>query len=232
MESFYAPEEPEQYREGFVDFLGCRIDLSKKPFIPRPETEYWVKRAIEDIKLQTRKQKPTTDNKKFHCLDIFAGSGCIGIALLKYLPNTFVDFAEKEKKYLEQIKRNARENGIDPKRFRIIQSDIFSAIKKKYDYIFANPPYVAEARGHLVERSVLEWEPKGALFAGLDGLDIIRKFLPQAKKHLKKGGMLFMELDPLQKPEIVNILRRSGYRRFSFFRDQYGTWRYLAARNG
>jgi len=222
-------EKPEQYKKGFVKFLGCKIDLSKRPFIPRPETEYWVKKAIEDIKLKTGKLQPITNNKKLYCLDIFAGSGCIGIALLKHLPNSSVDFAEKEKKYLEQIRQNAKLNGINPKRFSIIQSDIFSNIKKKYDYIFANPPYVAEKRLHLVDKSVLGWEPKKALLAGPDGLDVICKFLPQAKNHLKKWGKLFMEFDPLQKKEIATILKNFGYCPFSFFRDQYGKWRYLKA---
>ncbi|KKU36519.1 MAG: Protoporphyrinogen oxidase [Candidatus Azambacteria bacterium GW2011_GWF2_46_32] len=146
--------EPVAYVIGFVDFLGCKIDLSFRPLIPRPETEFWTEKAIEDIEKSGR--------KKVRCLDIFAGSGCIGVAVLKHAPVAVVDFAEKEKKFLEQIKLNARLNNLSPKRRKFIQSDIFSNISGIYDYIFANPPYVAKRKNAVVQKSVLEWEPAGA----------------------------------------------------------------------
>jgi len=60
-------------------FLNCKIDVSKGVFIPRVETEFWVKKALEDCKLQIAKCK--LEMPRF--LDIFSGSGCIGIAILK-----------------------------------------------------------------------------------------------------------------------------------------------------
>lgn len=213
--------EPVAYVIGFVDFLGCKIDLSFRPLIPRPETEFWTEKAIEDIKKSGR--------KKVRCLDIFAGSGCIGVAVLKHAPAAVVDFAEKDKKFLEQIKLNAKLNIVSSKRYKLIQTDIFSRISSRYDYIFANPPYVAKIKKARVQRSVLEWEPSRAIFGGRDGLFYVRKFLKEAEKHLAVGGKIYMEFDSRQKNEIAGILKRRGYGNVNFYKDQYGRWRYLTA---
>jgi len=215
--------EPVAYVIGFVDFLGCKIDLSFRPLIPRPETEFWTEKAIEDIKKSGR--------KKVRCLDIFAGSGCIGVAVLKHAPVAVVDFAEKEKKFLEQIKLNARLNNLSLKRCKFIQSDIFSNISDDggYDYIFANPPYVAETRRAKVQKSALKWEAPCAIFGGRNGLFYINKFLKQARGYLKPEGKIYMEFDSRQKNEIAGILKRRGYGNINFYKDQYGRWRYMMA---
>jgi release factor glutamine methyltransferase len=210
------------YVIGFVNFLGCRIDLSLRPFIPRPETEYWVGQAIEDIKSKIRDTK-----YKIRVLDLFAGSGCIGIAVLKHIPQAHVDFGEKNKQLLSQIRLNAKKNGIARTRHRIIQTNIFSGITGRYDYIFANPPYVAEARKHKVQASVLKHEPREALFAGEDGLNYIRKFLKEAKNHLNPNGKIYMEFDSFQKQLIDRYLKKAGYSNWQFFKDQYGKWRFV-----
>jgi release factor glutamine methyltransferase len=235
------------YVMGWVDFAGCRIDLSKRPLIPRPETEYWIEKVIEELRRQksSRNQAPYSSlrssprpnpmisrapspslSRRPRVLDVFAGSGCIGIAVLKHVPLAKVDFAEKEKKLFKQIQINAKLNGIDVKRYRVLQSDIFSNIKAKYDYIFANPPYVAEVRKAKVQKSVLDQEPHSAIFGGKDGLYYIRKFLKEARVHLNPNGKMYMEFDSLQKQAIAKLLKQLGYTRFDFFKDQYDKWRY------
>jgi release factor glutamine methyltransferase len=201
------------YVIGWVDFLGCKIDLSLRPLIPRPETEYWVEKAVKEIREGSR------------VLDIFAGSGCIGIAVLKHT-DAVVDFAEKEKEFLEQIRINADLNGIGAKRYSIIPSDIFSGIQRKYDYILANPPYVAEERRGHVQESVLAQEPLGAVFGGKDGLQYTRKFLEQAKNHLVPGGVMYLEFDSQQKQKIGRFAEKFGYKKAEFRKDQYNKWRY------
>ncbi|MFA5878020.1 MAG: peptide chain release factor N(5)-glutamine methyltransferase [Candidatus Staskawiczbacteria bacterium] len=208
--------EPVDYVIGFSEFLGCKIDLSKRPLIPRPETEFWVKDVIKQI-----------GDKKVKVLDIFSGSGCVGIAVLKHSKNAMVDFAEKDKRFIEQIRTNLKLNKADRGSYKVFQSDIFNNVKGKYDYILANPPYIPTARRNKVKPSVLKFEPKNALFAGKDGLIYIKQFLGQARKFLNIEGTIYMEFDSLQKKEISNVLEKLRYSGYRFFKDQFGRWRYV-----
>ena len=213
--------EPLDYIIGYVEFVRCKIDLSLKPLISRPETEYWVQKAIEDMQ----------GTKAVSCLDIFSGSGCVGIAVLKHISQAHVDFIEYDEKLLQQIRLNLKENNILKKRYKIIHSDIFSRVSGSYDYIFANPPYIPESNKKYVQASVLEYEPKQALFAGKDGLKYIKKFLKQAKDHLTEKGIVYMEFDFPQKKDIEQLLKQYGYSAWQFHRDQYKKWRFVIVKN-
>lgn len=209
--------EPVDYIIGWAPFLNTAIDLSKRPLIPRPETEYWVKQAIEEI--ESARGKDT----KFYALDIFAGSGCIGIAMLKHFAHAVADFADVDPVMGEQIKINLKKNAVEA-RARIIHSDGFKKIKKRYDFIFANPPYVSAREMEKLPKSVKNFEPREALFGGKNGLEIIDKFLSEAKKYLKKDGALYMEFGTRQKKSIAQYIKKE-WRSIEFFKDQYGRWR-------
>ena len=235
--------EPLDYVIGFTEFLDCKIDLSRKPLIPRPETEFWVEQAINEIKSrkpfgatqvirlresQTRRGKTFI---KLKVLDIFSGSGCIGIAVLKHIKNAEVVFVDKYKKFLEQIKINLKINQPSPKdsawQSKIIHSNVFKNVRGKYDYIFANPPYIAKSKKNKIQKSVLKFEPRSALFGGESGLFYILKFLKEAKNHLNKNGKIYMEFDFIQKKEIKKMIKIFKYNKYQFFRDQYNKWRYV-----
>lgn len=205
--------EPVDYIIGSKPFLGCDIDLSFKPLIPRPETEYWVERVIETI----------PKNKKIDVLDIFSGSGCIGIAILKHLPKSQVDFSDKYKRCIKQIEKNIKLNNLD-KRATIIQGNIFSNINKKYDYIFANPPYVSHSSRN-VQKSVLDWEPRNAILSKNNGFDLIGKTIIASPNHLKEGGTVFIEHDPHQKQEIHQTVGALQYKKIISYKDQYKKYR-------
>ncbi|MCK9583253.1 MAG: peptide chain release factor N(5)-glutamine methyltransferase [Endomicrobiales bacterium] len=201
--------EPLEYVRGFTQFLGCKIDLSKRPLIPRPETEFWVKKAINYIKSNNHNH---SRSRTIVILDIFSGSGCIGLAILKHIKNAEVFFADIE------------DRGVGHK---TIKSDVFSNIKNKFDFIFANPPYIPTKNKSLVQKSVLDFEPHKALFAKQDGLFYIRKFLKQAKNHLNYNGIIFMEFDFPQKEEIKKMSEKFGYKTCKFYKDQYGKYRWV-----
>jgi len=218
--------EPLDYVIGFTEFLGCKIDLSKKPLIPRQETEFWVGEVIKEVNQLENLTSLRSSGQNLRILDMFSGSGCIGIVALKHIKNAKVVFADKDKKCLEQIKINCKTNKINPKRYKIIYSDIFSKIVGEYDYIFANPPYIASNMQNRIQKSVLEFEPKIALFGGRDGLFYIRKFLKEAKNHLAKNGKIYMEFDSIKKKEIEKLLKKFSYHYYKFNKDQYNKWRW------
>lgn len=207
--------EPVDYIIGFSNFLNCRINLSPRVFIPEPETEFWTEKAIKEI-----------GSRKVSCLDLFSGSGCIGLAVLKNTKNAKVDFAEIDKILLKQIKKNLEINGIEKKRYNVFYSNVFSNVEKRYDYIFANPPYIPEKRIDRVQKSVLDFEPKKALFGGEDGLKYIRIFLREVRRHLNKGGKAYMEFDSIQKKKIEEMEKSAA-----FYKDQYNKWRFLILNN-
>lgn len=215
-----AKGEPLAYVIGHIPFLGATIDLSYHPLIPRTETEYWVKEAMNI----TRVEHP---DGNFTALDLFAGSGCIGVALLLEFPTARVDFGEHDKNLLAQIEKNITLNKIKAPRARIIETDVFSNTTDIYDYIFANPPYIPLSHKEtIVEESVRAFEPEQALYGGDDGLFYIQKLLNETSKHLSAGGKLFMEFDTEQKDAIEQLIRNNpSWNTVDFMKDQYGLWR-------
>ncbi len=230
--------EPLDYVIGFTEFLKCKIDLSKRPLVPRPETEFWVGKVIENI------VSLEDGGRGKRCLDLFSGSGCVGVAVLAKTGILLCDMADSDKNAIAQIKINCKLNKINSKRYRIIKSDVFKNIKgnpalnhaEGYDFIFANPPYIPVTRKSKVQKSVLKFEPKKALFGGSDGLFYIRKFLKDAKNHLRPEGKIFMEFDgsagspqvPPQKKQIEKIIRKYNYKNYEFHKDQYNKWRWVS----
>lgn len=211
--------EPLDYIIGWRPFLNCRIDLSYRPLIPRPETEYWTEKLISQLK---------TGKREVKVLDIFAGSGCIGVAILKNIKKVKVDFADNDKLALKQIRKNLKINHLAAGRYRVISSDVFKNLNGKYDIIAANPPYIAFSRKNKVAKEVLRFEPHQAIFAGRKGLFYIEKIFKQAESYLKPKGEIWLEFDAPQKPAITKIARHYGYQ-CDFFKDQFNRWRYLRA---
>jgi len=206
---------PKDYAIGWTDFLGIRIDLRYKPLIPRVETIFWIERELPNLK----------DKKRI--LDIFSGSGCLGLYLLKNIPNAKVDFSDISENCIKQIKYNLKINKL--KANKVILSDIFENISDKYDLIVANPPYVPSKRK--LPASVVKYE-SDYVYAGIDGLKYILPFLEKSLLFLKKGGILLMEIDDTQKTSITKILKKCKISNFEFLKDQYQRIRVLKIYNG
>ena len=208
--------EPLDYVIGHTDFLGARIDLSERPLIPREETEYWVLKAINLIK------NTASSSKRCYFLDLFSGSGCIGIALLKHFPASQVDFVDSEGLCIRQIRRNIAINSLLESRTRVYRNDVFPPMGGKYDYIFVNPPYIDEGSEDTVSKSVLDYEPREALFAPYNGLFLIKKVIDGVGDFLSEGGTVFIEFGENQKEEIGAYVKKSKrFNEITFWKDQF-----------
>ncbi len=203
---------PVAYLIGSQPFLNITVNLKYKPLIPRPETEFWLKEHVfPEIRSGMK------------ILDIFSGSGCIGLAIAKNFPSAQITLADINTKYVKQIKFNAKLNEIE--NFKVFRSNIFENLSGKYNIIVANPPYISKEGDTEVQDSVLKYEDKNSLFASNHGLYFIEKLIKQSPKYLKSNGLLFIEFDPWQKNLIEKMCHNSEFKTYEFLNDQYNTTR-------
>lgn len=215
-----AAGEPLAYVIGWVPFLGRRIMLGSKPLIPRPETEWWAEMLVAHLRTRF-------GDEPFTLLDLCAGSGAIGIAVLAALPHARVSFGELVPEHARQIRANLRENGIDEGRACVRESDLFDAFDERFDVIAVNPPYIPN--GRTLDTSVTLYEPVEALFSGADGLDLIRRIANEAAMHLYPGGALWMECDIENVEEARALLAAGGAVQADIRTDPYGRPRIVVA---
>lgn len=199
----------EDYARGYVDFLGCTIFLDSHPLIPRTETEFWTEKAAGMI---------YHTGRRVRVLDLFAGSGCVGIAVLKHALNTQVDFGEKETRHFPTIQKSLAANNLTSD-VGYLETDVWSGVPGRYDFVLANPPYVA------VLTPGLGQEPPEALYAADGGFALIEKTVRGAAAHLAEGGQLWLEHDPEHAPRLASLGAELGFS-VETHQDQYGIPRY------
>jgi len=208
--------EPLAYLIGSVPFLNTTIYLDSHPLIPRTETEYWVEKII--IHLQT------LTNTSIRVLDLCAGSGCIGVAVLKAIPSTIVNFVEIDDSHHSTIRKNIEKNGINPIRTHLCGGSLFEKVRGTYDCILANPPYI-DITLNRVDADVVAYEPALALYGGKDGVAFLTDIIAQASTFLTPTGILVLEHEPEHVAYIHTIATQHGFVTTTF-PDQYEKSRY------
>ncbi|MBI4985204.1 MAG: 50S ribosomal protein L3 N(5)-glutamine methyltransferase [Rhodocyclales bacterium] len=126
-------------------------------------------------------------------LDLCTGSGCLAILMAHAFPYARIDAVDISAAALDVARRNIDAYALQD-RVRTIESDVFAKLAgRRYDLIISNPPYVTSAAMASLPPEYRH-EPALALGAGTDGLDVVRRILADAQRHLKPGGLLAVEV--------------------------------------
>ncbi len=197
--------EPLQYVLGEWTFRRITLAVDQRVLIPRPETELVAEVALE---------KASGVGPTRVVADLGTGSGAIGLALAYELPRvgTTVWITDVSDDALDVARANIAGLGPAGVNVRTASGSWFEALPAdvRCDVIVSNPPYVAVGSPD-VEPSVGDWEPHGALFAGADGLDELRRIVPAAPRRLRDGGWLVLEIGADQGAAVAALLRDAGF---------------------
>jgi release factor glutamine methyltransferase len=212
---------PAQYITGHQEFWGLDFVVSPAVLIPRPETEHLVETVLELAR----------DIPAPHIGDVGTGSGCIALALAHELKGAEVLGVELSADALEIARANAARLQLDG-RVEFLQSNVLEAMGgvQDFDFVVSNPPYVGLNEADKVQRSVFEFEPRMAVFAGENGLDVIRPLIEQALVALKPGGWLAMEIGYSMRDMVLGLLDPTMWDDIRVVPDLQGIPRVLAAR--
>ncbi len=223
-----ATREPLQYVIGRQEFWSRDFVVTRDVLIPRPETELLVELTLRMRAGGGTEGAPTGRDPLRRC-DVGTGSGCLAVTLACELPDAEVWALDVSAAALQVAVLNARRLGVAD-RVRVVRSDLLDAVEGEcFDLIVSNPPYVRSDEICTLQRE-LEWEPRGALDGGADGLDVIRRLLPEARAHLGPAGVLLMEIGAEQAPAVGKLARAAGFATVAIRLDEAGLPRVLVAR--
>ena len=178
--------EPLQHITGSTSFCGLEMAVNRHVLVPRPETELLAEAGWQF--LSTIHSQPST------ALDFGTGSGCIAIALAAKCPAARIVALDVSEEALAVAKQNAAINGVS-EQTEFLHEDGLRALPtdSRFDLFISNPPYIATAEIATLQPEVRDFDPRGALDGGADGLDFYRMLADQAGHFLKPEGKIMLE---------------------------------------
>jgi release factor glutamine methyltransferase len=197
--------EPIAYIIGKAEFYSLELNITPDCMIPRPETELLVERAIEFLRKRPSKQ--------FVC-DLCTGSGCIAVAIAKNFPDADIIATDISDAALSIAAKNVEKYQVN-NRITFLCGDLFEPIVpqldiERFDLIICNPPYVSSAEFEKLGKNVKDYEPRSALFAGDNGLDIYRRIIERVEQFLKPDAALMLEIGYSQGQPVRELLEQTG----------------------
>lgn len=201
--------KPVQQIVGQAYFYSRKFFVNENTLIPRPETEILVEKTLEITKniAHTR------------ILDIGTGSGCIPVSLALENPNLSLEAVDISQKALEIAKKNADFHKVSEK-INFYTSDLFENVKKKYNIIVSNPPYIPLKDKETLQTEVKDHDPHLALFTSdFDGIEFYEKISENASKYLNTDGFLIFEIGINMSEKVVNLLKLNKFNILDVIKD-------------
>ena len=219
----HAAGEPVAYLVGSKEFYSLKFSVDTNVLIPRPETEHVIIEAIEAVK--------SLGLSVPRIADVGTGSGCIAVTLATQLPASQICAIDLSRAALDVAQRNANDHNVGAN-IQIIESDLFAEVPdQQFDLVVSNPPYIGTAEQNTVADSVRDFEPHVALFAGQEGMDVIRRLVASSVERLSENGYLIVEISPFILERCQALIREtSGLEWVKLVNDYSGHARVLVAR--
>jgi release factor glutamine methyltransferase len=197
--------EPIAHIVGKTEFYSLELDITPDCLIPRPETELLVERAIEFLR--------TRHGKQLVC-DLCTGSGCIAVAIARNYPKADIIATDISEVALKTAAINIEKYQLK-EQIQLLCGDLFDPIMPhldvdKFDLIVCNPPYVSIPEFEKLDKNVKDYEPKSALLAGADGLDVHRRIVERVNEFLKGDASLMLEIGYSQGQAVRKLLEQAG----------------------
>jgi release factor glutamine methyltransferase len=203
--------EPVAYILGRKGFRTIELAVDPRVLVPRPETEHVVEAAL-DLPAGAR------------VVDVGTGSGAIALALKAERPDLDVVGVDTSAEALEVAGANAARLGLA---VELRRGDLLGGVDK-VDAIVSNPPYVRDDERASLAPEILEYEPASALFAGPDGLDVIRRLVQAAGES--RASFLALEVGLGQAAAVADLAKAAGFLNIELRRDLAGIERVVVGR--
>jgi release factor glutamine methyltransferase len=199
-----ARREPLQYILGTAAFRDLVLKVDPRALIPRPETEVLVGEVLSAV---GELAADASGDPGLTALDLGTGCGAIALALAREGPFRKVVATDPSPEALELAGENARALALD-ERVEFRAGPLFEPLEEgeTFSVVVSNPPYVPTAEAQELEPEVLEWEPRDALFAGTDGMDVLEPLIRGAAQYVSSGGVLALEAATAQIPRILDLI--------------------------
>lgn len=192
---------PVSYLTNRKEFMSLEFYVDERVLIPRPETEQLVETILT-----------TEINKPQRLLELGTGSGVIATILAVHQPEWDITATDLSEDALVVAQKNAETHACTAQ-IKFLSGDLFEPIKAidpngetQFDWIICNPPYIKKIEWDSLSPDIRDYEPQIALFAGDDGLVVIRRLIAEAPEYLAPNGKLILEIGDTQADTVRTLI--------------------------